>query len=132
MNVIHGLDSPELPLPVSSLTIGNFDGVHRGHQQIVAQTGLLAANTGVPTVVLTFEPHPLAIVSPHGAPPRLTPLAEKLDRLGAAGADLVVVARADRSLLSLTPEQFVGYRESVNVEADRRCGCSYDRWHTWR
>lgn len=106
MKVFHGLGSPGSTLPASSLTIGNFDGVHRGHQQIIAQTALLAANVGVPTVVLTFEPHPLDIVAPQRAPACLTPLAEKLDQLAAAGADVTVVARADRTLLSLTPEQF--------------------------
>lgn len=107
MKVYHGLDSPELRLPHCALTIGNFDGVHRGHQQIIAQAGLFAANTGGPTAVVTFEPHPLTVVAPDRAPPRLTPQDEKLDCLAAAGADVTVVCLADRALLSLTAEAFV-------------------------
>ncbi|MCH7813606.1 MAG: riboflavin biosynthesis protein RibF [Planctomycetes bacterium] len=107
MKVVQGLDAPELDLPCSSLTIGNFDGVHCGHQQIIAQAGLLAANIAAPTVVLTFEPHPITILRPDQAPARLTPLPEKLERLRAAGADLVVVAEANRALLSLEAPRFV-------------------------
>ncbi|MCP4251457.1 MAG: riboflavin biosynthesis protein RibF [bacterium] len=107
MRIVQGLDTPELDLPCSSLTIGNFDGVHCGHQQIIAQAGLLAANVGAPTVVLTFEPHPLSVLRPDRAPARLTPLAEKLERLRGAGADLVVVAEANRALLSLEAPRFI-------------------------
>ncbi|HUU85790.1 MAG TPA: bifunctional riboflavin kinase/FAD synthetase [Phycisphaerae bacterium] len=108
MKVFHGLDSVTPALTASSLTIGNFDGMHRGHQRIVAQTIRLAADAGAPAVALTFEPHPLDIVAPERAPSRLTVLSEKLDQLAAAGIDVTVVARADRALLALTPEQFAG------------------------
>jgi riboflavin kinase/FMN adenylyltransferase len=107
------LDPAQRPTPQDpalsgcAVTIGNFDGVHRGHQQIIAQTGLLAANTGGPTVVVTFEPHPLSVLRLNHAPPRLTPLNEKLACLADAGADVTVVVPADRELLSLTPEAFI-------------------------
>ena len=111
--MIHGLDSPELhtaSAPGGSLTIGNFDGVHLGHREIIARARSAAGEaTGVAvqTAVLTFEPHPLSVVAPAKAPPRLTPLPEKLDQLAAAGAEFVVVAKANRDLLGLTPQQFI-------------------------
>ncbi len=107
MRVLRGLDALDPPLQRSVLTIGNFDGVHLGHQQLLAQAGLLAANADDPVVVLTFEPHPLTIVAPHKAPPRLTSVEEKSRLLLAAGADLVVEAVSEPGLLGLEPERFV-------------------------
>ncbi len=107
MVVYHGLETLEPPLVGTVLTIGNFDGVHRAHQQIIAQAGLFAANTGGRVAVLTFEPHPLTVVSPAKAPPRLMPLEEKLRCLAAAGADVTVVARSEPALLGLEAERFV-------------------------
>lgn len=107
MRVVRSLDAIDPPLVQSVLTIGNFDGVHRGHQQLLAQAGLFAANTGGPVVVLTFEPHPLAVVAPTKVPARLSTLEQKLQLLDRAGADLVVVARSDPSLMNLEAEQFV-------------------------
>lgn len=89
------------------LTVGNFDGVHRAHQQLLAQAGLLAADSQAPVVVLTFEPHPLQIVAPERAPQRLTPLDERLRLLQQAGADQVVVVHSTRELLKLEAEEFV-------------------------
>ncbi len=107
MKILHGLETLEPPLAQSVLTIGNFDGVHRAHQQLLAQAGLFAANTGGPVVVLTFEPHPLTVVAPAHAPPRLSTLEDKLRYLDQAGAELVVIARSEPALLSLEPEEFV-------------------------
>ena len=106
MEVIRGLDSVKLKPAASVLTVGNFDGVHRGHQQLLAQGGLLAANTGHPLTVLTFEPHPLSVIAPDKAPACLTSLEDKLAQLAARGADITVVARSDPELLSLEAEAF--------------------------
>ena len=78
MEVYQGIESVEPALERSVVTIGNFDGVHRAHQQLIAQAGLLAANAGEPVVVLTFEPHPLSVVPGRGAPPRLSLPPQKL------------------------------------------------------
>jgi riboflavin kinase/FMN adenylyltransferase len=107
LKVFHGLDTIAPPLERSVLTVGNFDGVHRAHQQLLAQAGLFAANTGGPVVVLTFDPHPLSIVGPKEAPPKLSPPAEKLRLLGDAGADIVVIAHSEPALLNLEAERFV-------------------------
>lgn len=107
MKVLEGLEAVDPPFRESVLTVGNFDGVHLAHQQLLAQAGLFSAATGGPLVVLTFEPHPLAIVSPEKAPPRLSLPQEKLRFLGNAGAEIVVVARSEPALLALEAERFV-------------------------
>jgi len=107
VKVYLGLEQVEPPIERAVLTIGNFDGVHRAHQQLLAQAGLHAANTGGPVVVLTFEPHPLNVVAPHKAPKRLSLPEEKLRCLAEAGADVTVVAHSDRALLGLEADRFV-------------------------
>jgi riboflavin kinase/FMN adenylyltransferase len=72
MNVIHGIEALARPLDRCVLVIGNFDGVHLAHRQLISQAGLFAAQSGAPVAALTFEPHPLTIVAPAKAPPRLT------------------------------------------------------------
>ena len=107
MRVYYGLEGFEPSSSRSALTIGNYDGVHRGHQEILAETVRLSRLAKVPAVVLTFEPHPLTIVSPDHAPQRLTSPEEKVACLGRAGVDAVVLARSEPELLGLEAEEFV-------------------------
>ncbi len=107
MKVLHGLEALKTPLARSVLTIGNFDGVHRAHQQLLAQASLLAGDAGGPLVVLTFEPHPLSVVAPQRAPGRLALPDEKLRYLANAGADMVVIAKSEPALLGLEAERFI-------------------------
>ncbi len=107
MIVLDGIDAVSPPLAGCVLTIGNFDGVHRAHQQLLAQSGMYAAHTGGRVAVLTFEPHPLTVVAPHKAPARLSTQRQKVELLGRYGADVVVVARSEPSLLGLEAEEFI-------------------------
>src|ERR1700722_4670347 len=88
------------------VSIGNFDGVHSGHRKITEKLQTLAEGDGVPSVVLTFAPPPLALLRPGLVPPSLTTLAEKAELLERAGISCVVAYPTDRQLLQLTPEQF--------------------------
>lgn len=107
MNVIEGLDSLQQLPPGSVLSIGNFDGVHRGHQQLLRRAIDLKHSDAAPAVVvMTFEPHPLTVLRPQHAPPRLTLPARKRELLAAAGVDTTLVLAPSKELLSLTAEQF--------------------------
>ncbi len=89
------------------LVIGNFDGVHLGHQRLLREAGELARPSRLPVVALTFEPPPDRVTHPQDRPERITPADEKCRLLLDGGADYVVVLTADRELLSKTPEQFI-------------------------
>ncbi len=88
-------------------TIGNFDGVHLGHQAILAQVKAKAAELGVPSVVVVFEPQPREYFAGDQAPPRLMRFREKLVALEQEGVDIVVCLQFNQRLRSLTAEQFV-------------------------
>lgn len=90
----------------SHVTIGNFDGVHLGHRALLERARERAAREGVPAVAVTFEPHPLEVLTPH-APPRLSATSARLALLEDAGMDLVILVRFTRELAALTPEAFV-------------------------
>ncbi|MEJ2701487.1 MAG: riboflavin biosynthesis protein RibF [Sedimentisphaerales bacterium] len=89
------------------LTIGNFDGVHVGHQEILTAARQAADERHVQLVAMTFEPHPVAILFPERAPGVLTPLELKTHLLAQCGVDCLIVLRDSRELLNLTPEDFV-------------------------
>ncbi|HEV3237885.1 MAG TPA: bifunctional riboflavin kinase/FAD synthetase [Gemmataceae bacterium] len=99
---------PSLPPSVrhGALTIGNFDGVHRGHAAILAELKASAKNVGGPAVVMTFDPHPLQILQPDKFLPVLTTTPDRVELLKAAGADHVVVLPVTRELLQLTARSF--------------------------
>jgi riboflavin kinase/FMN adenylyltransferase len=91
----------------SVVTVGTFDGVHRGHQAVVAEIGKRARAQGLSSLVVTFDPHPLEIVNPAAAPKLLTVRDEKAELLAAAGLDRVEVLPFTPELARLEPEQFV-------------------------
>ena len=91
----------------TALTIGNFDGVHRGHQAMLARLQDQARALGMRACVLTFEPHPLELFAPRTAPTRLTSLREKLELLAEQGVECVQVNRFDRAYANLSPQDFI-------------------------
>ena len=101
--------NPTLPKgPVAcALTIGNFDGVHLGHQAMLARLRAAAAERGLPAAVMTFEPHPREVFTPDQAPARLTSLREKLELLRGQGIDRVVLARFSRRFAALSAAEFI-------------------------
>jgi riboflavin kinase / FMN adenylyltransferase len=111
MKVFRGFHHPGIA-PACALTIGNFDGVHRGHQAMLALLRGEARQRGVPSCVLTFEPHPrdyFAAVShqPHLAPARVGTLRDKLTELEHCGVDQAIVLPFDARLAALSPQTFV-------------------------
>lgn len=88
------------------VSIGNFDGVHRAHQAVLAQVIAAARAAGGPAVAITFDPHPVRLLRPAAAPRLITPLAEKLRLLAATGLDAIAVLPFTRELSQLTPRQF--------------------------
>jgi riboflavin kinase/FMN adenylyltransferase len=89
------------------LTIGNFDGVHIGHQQNIKVARDIATLERVSLAVMTFEPHPVAILHPEKAPGVLTPLPLKIHLLENCGVDYLIILRDTTSLLRLSPSDFV-------------------------
>jgi riboflavin kinase / FMN adenylyltransferase len=90
-----------------ALTIGNFDGVHRGHQAMLSRLTEAAEDLRLPAAVLTFDPHPREFFAPASAPARLSTLRSKLELFRAYGVATTFVARFDARLASLTAAQFV-------------------------
>lgn len=89
------------------VAIGNFDGVHRGHQAVLQAAVDVAANLGVPAVALTFEPHPRVLFQPNVPLPRITPPTMKARLIGLAGLDGTVVQAFNRDFADCTAEEFL-------------------------
>jgi riboflavin kinase / FMN adenylyltransferase len=105
MIITHGTDpAPSHPV---ALTIGNFDGVHRGHEAIVARVRAVARERKLVSCVLTFEPHPREFFSPDTAPTRLTSMREKLELLSQLEIERVHVQRFTPEFAALSPDHFV-------------------------
>jgi riboflavin kinase / FMN adenylyltransferase len=90
----------------SVVALGVFDGVHRGHRLIVARAAAAARERGLPTVVVSFDPHPAAVLRPDSAPLMLTTLERRIGLLRSVGADEVVVLPFTRELSQRTPAEF--------------------------
>jgi len=89
------------------LSIGNFDGVHLGHQALLRRLVNHARQRGVPAIAVTFDPHPLRLLRPDREPALLAPLAERVNRILACGVDHVVVWHTEWSLLQLSAQEFL-------------------------
>ena len=106
MQVVYGHQS----VPAwrgAAIAIGNFDGVHLGHRALIARARELAEANDALTVALTFDPHPSALLAPARAPRLLTSIGRRIELLGDAGADAVVIEPFTRELAGIAPGAFV-------------------------
>ncbi|MFE2448253.1 bifunctional riboflavin kinase/FAD synthetase [Stenotrophomonas sp. NPDC087984] len=131
----------------SVVTIGSYDGVHRGHQLIIGRAVARARELGVPAVVVTFDPHPSEVVRPGSHPPLLAPHQRRAELMAGLGVDAVLVLPFTAEFSRLTPADFVakvlvdklrarvvvegpnfrfGHKAAGNVEFLRELGTTYD------
>jgi riboflavin kinase/FMN adenylyltransferase len=131
MELVRGLHNISRRHQGCVLTVGNYDGVHLGHQQMIGVLKSRAAELRAAATVLVFEPSSKEFIDPEGAPPRLTRWREKFVALAAQGVDRLVTLRFDEYMRAMTPECFVdeliveglGTRHMV-VGNDFRYGCN--------
>ena len=148
MRIWRSLDEVPRDLGRTVVTIGNFDGVHRGHQHVLGRARDVARELdGLPVVAVTFDPHPMAVLRPEHAPQTLTTVETRAALLRAAGVDDVLVVPFSREIAAWTPERFVldilvetlharavvvganfrfGTRASGDVETLRELGAGHD------
>jgi riboflavin kinase / FMN adenylyltransferase len=107
MQIFRHVDDPGLVLQQSVVTLGNFDGVHLGHQALIRGAVADSKLLGIRPVVLTFEPHPLKVLAPERAPKMLLSHKDKMQLLQSFGVDTVIVQHFDLAFAKLSAEEFV-------------------------
>ena len=134
MQVREGLNGLR-SLPAGTvLSVGNFDGIHLGHRRLLEMADGLCAMSSGKVAIVTFEPHPLTVLRPELAPPRLTPPAIKQKLLEDAGVDEYVVLPPRPEVLNVSAEAFWEIiRASMRTRSPRSDTAWADRWRcTWR
>ncbi len=106
MQLYQSLEDIPAGFGPSVMTVGNFDGIHRAHRELIRSVCERARELKARSVLLTFDPHPARILKPHGGPPLLTPMATKLEVLEDCGLDAVVVLPFSRDLSTMPPFEF--------------------------
>lgn len=106
MQIVEGLGGLQILPHGSTVSIGNFDGLHRGHQSILEKARQLRAAGGGELVAVTFEPHPLTVLAPHRVPARLSPPALKRELLEQQGVDRLIILPPLPEVLELSAENF--------------------------
>jgi riboflavin kinase/FMN adenylyltransferase len=106
MKIFRGIARGGHRLPVA-LAIGNFDGVHRGHQALLAQLAAAARRLDLAPAVMTFEPHPRELFAPESAPARVANIRDKVVALAAAGVERLFIQHFNRRFAALPPQQFI-------------------------
>src|SRR3984885_6324240 len=114
MELVRGLHNLSQCRAGCVLTVGNYDGVHLGHQQMIGILKVRAGELGAPSTVLVFEPSSKEFIDPEAAPPRLTRWREKFLALAAQGVERLVTLRFDEDIRAMTPQEFV---EELIVES---------------
>src|SRR3990172_1257886 len=107
MEVVRGLHNLRPRHRGCVATLGNFDGVHLGHQAVIGQLAEKAQELRLPTLAMIFEPQPLEYFRPDQTPARLTRLREKLMALRRYSVDGVLIVRFDRAFAAMTAEDFI-------------------------
>jgi len=106
MRLFHGTDNAKIARP-TVLTLGVFDGLHLGHQLIMKTIVERARATGAVPTVITFDPHPRALLHPESAPPLLQTFDQKIEALGVLGIEQTIVVRFDQSFAQIRAEDFL-------------------------
>ncbi len=106
MRTIHSLAEVDSSVP-SVVTVGNFDGVHRGHQAILSVVRERASQLGAPSAAITFEPHPLACIAPERAPTPISTLEQKMRLIEDAGIDVLLIQRFSEEFSRIPAEAFI-------------------------
>jgi riboflavin kinase/FMN adenylyltransferase len=106
VRLLRSLDQLPADVRQGAVTIGNFDGVHQGHAQLIEQLLVKAREVDGPAVVFTFDPHPVRLLRPEAAPPPLTWTDRKAQLLDELGVTAVIAYPTDEQLLALSPQQF--------------------------
>lgn len=107
MRILHHYRSVTAELRGAVVAIGNFDGVHRGHQEVIGKAGAIAAESGAPLAILTFEPHPRSFFRPDDPPFRLTTMRNKAHHIAALGVDGLIILTFDGTLAEMSAEAFL-------------------------
>ena len=107
MQIWRSFDEVPADLRRTAVVIGNFDGVHLGHQRVLARATEIAVERGLMVVAVTFDPHPMAVLRPDHAPVTLTTIEERAALLGAVGAEAVLVLPFSLEIANWSPEDFV-------------------------
>ena len=107
MKLIRGLHNLSTPLTGCVATIGNFDGLHLGHQHVINQLKAVSDIKGLPSVVILFEPQPVEFFAPEQAPRRLARLRDKIIHMQSVGIDYLLCLKFNHALASLTAAEFV-------------------------
>jgi riboflavin kinase/FMN adenylyltransferase len=117
MRLLRTLDNLPVDLLRGAVTIGNFDGVHRGHARIVSRLLEKSRDVAGPAVVFTFDPHPVRLLRPQDAPPPLTWTDRKAQLLDELGVTAVIAYPTDEALLALSPQEFFDQIVCQRLEA---------------
>jgi riboflavin kinase/FMN adenylyltransferase len=123
LRVLHGLPQWRADAGIAgrrtALAIGNFDGVHRGHQAILRRVKEYASAGGALATAVTFDPHPLKVLRPQHAPPLLSTLAQRLEWMDEFGLDAVLILPFTRELAKVSAEEFVARVLAEGLRAER-------------
>jgi riboflavin kinase/FMN adenylyltransferase len=114
MNTFYGVESVPRDWPASAVSIGKFDGVHAGHRAVITELMTIAAREQLAAVVVTFDRHPLALLSPTQCPSTLVSPEQKLKLIAETGVEATLLLEFNRALASLPPREFI---ERVLVSA---------------